>query len=520
MSRLSRHFTLGSLPILAAAAILLSLLYWYDQSEEHGKLVEAESIRDARLLSNILSERFPDFFQPATESGARDRSGIIREVDALMRGLASGATGLLKVKIYSTHGLTLYSSSAHEIGTSKSDNPAFLSAARNGVPVSGLRFRETFSSFNGILTDRYVLEAYFPVRNSSGTVIGVVENYHDATDGMLRTHQHTIWAALLIAAVFAAALAGLMMNFFRRMGNDIQRLHNRAFEILDGYRGEPLPVTRDDELGSLMEAVNDMQRGLREHELQLEHVRHQQFHKEKMAAVGSLAAAVAHEINNPLSAIIGISTQIADQKNEHHCQRIGAPCQPELILDQARRIMSITRQIGEFSVPRSPNPDFFDLNELLRSTCKFVSFDKRFQRLEIELCLDKELPAVFGVADHLMQVAMNLLINAGDVLQGQTDPAPKIRITSFARDDRAVFEVNDNGAGIAPENLEHVFTEYFTTKPPGTGIGLGLALCRRLIQEEGGGISIASTLGTGTTVTVDLPTQPPVTLPGIKVRTQ
>lgn len=508
MSRLSRHFLLVSLPVLTVAAISLSMLYWYDQSEEHGKLIEAENVRDARLLSNILKERFPDFFQPLTESVAPDRRAVIQEVDSLMRDLAAGATGLLKVKLYSTQGLTLYSSSASEIGNSKSDNPTFLKAARNGLPVSGLSFRKTFDSFDGILTHRYVVETYSPVRDAKGDLIGIVENYHDATNSMERMHRHTLWAALLIAAVLAAALAGLMMNFFRRMGKDIQRVHHRAVEIVGGYRGEPLPVTRQDELGSLMEAVNHMQHGLREQELQLEHARQQQFHKEKMAAAGSLAAAVAHEINNPLSAIIGIATMIAEHNREHNCQMNGAPCQPELILDPAHRIMSITRQICEFSVPRSPNPEFFDLNGLLRSTCKFVSFDHRFLLLELDLDLDNELPAVFGVADHLMQVVMNLLINAGDVLQGQHDPAPKIRVISFAQDDRAVFEVSDNGAGIPPENLDQVFTEYFTTKAPGTGIGLGLSLCRRLIQDAEGSISIASTAGAGTTVTVILPTRP------------
>ncbi|OGS92268.1 MAG: hypothetical protein A2Z95_01305 [Gallionellales bacterium GWA2_60_18] len=305
-----------------------------------------------------------------------------------------------------------------------------------------------------------------------------------------------------------ALLGGLMMRFFRRLERDIRMVHQRSIEIVNGYRGSPLPVTRHDELGALMEAVNDMQHGLREHESQLELGRQQQFHKEKMAAVGSLAAAVAHEINNPLAAIVGIAEEIERETLTHKCQKIGAPCKPDLILEHARRVMAITRQISEFSVPRSPDPVLLDLNGLLRSTCSFISYDRRFRNLELNLRLDGDIPAVFGVADHLMQVVTNLLINACDALQDRHDPPPMIQVTSFMKDGHVGFSVSDNGSGIAPENLERVFTEYFTTKAPGRGIGLGLALCRQLIQQTGGEISVASTQGIGTTVTVTLPIPP------------
>lgn len=299
-----------------------------------------------------------------------------------------------------------------------------------------------------------------------------------------------------------ALLGGLMASFFRRLAEDIQQVRQRAVEIVGGYRGESLPVTRDDELGSLIEAVNEMQQDLLERESQLDLGRRQQFHKEKMAAVGSLAAAVAHEINNPLSAIIGVAEAIEAEGRAHLCS---GSCQPGLILDQARRVMAITRQIGALSVPQSPNPDLLDLNGLLRNACNFVAYDRRFRLLQMDVELDNDVPAVIGVADHLTQVVMNLLINAGDALQGRHDPAPKIRVASFVQAGRVIFEVSDNGVGIEPEILGQIFTDYFTTKAPGSGTGLGLALCRRLIQDAGGGIVVTSQPGVGTTATVSLP---------------
>ena len=302
-----------------------------------------------------------------------------------------------------------------------------------------------------------------------------------------------------------ALLGALMMSFFRRLTKDIRRVQTRAGEIIAGYRGEPLVITRYDELGALMEAINEMQRDLRERESQLEVARQQQFHKEKMAAVGTLAAAVAHEINNPMSAIVGIAEAMEGESRTHRCQLHVSPCQPAMILEQARRVISITRQIGDFSVPQSQHQDLLDLNGLLRRTCNFVTFDRRFRRVELCLELDPELPAVFGVADHLTQVAMNLLINAADALLERYDPPPKICVSTVVRNGKVVLEVADNGVGIEPEVLGRVFIEYFTTKVSGRGTGLGLAVCRRLVSDGGGEVTIASLPGIGTTVTVTLP---------------
>lgn len=310
------------------------------------------------------------------------------------------------------------------------------------------------------------------------------------------------WIAFVVVGL--GFLSGLMMFFFRRLAADIQRAQERATEIVRGYRGTPLQATRHDELGDLIAAVNNMQDELRKRETQIELGRQQQFHKEKMAAVGSLAAAVAHEINNPLSAIVGIAQTMVTENNDRCCKGGGANCYPELVMAQAQRVMQITRQIGEFSVPQSQDPELIDLNGLVRSTCNFVSFDRRFRRLELVQTLAPSLPAVHTVADHVVQVLMNLLINAADALD-PNGPRPRIVVTTTQHEGAVRMMVSDNGCGIAAENLDKVFNEHFTTKAPGRGSGLGLALCRSLIADTGGDISIESQPGTGTTVIVTLP---------------
>jgi len=310
---------------------------------------------------------------------------------------------------------------------------------------------------------------------------------------------------LLFGVVGLAILGGVVLIFFRRLADDIDRVRNRAVAIVRGYREHPLEHQRNDELGVLMDAVNEMQDELRQRESEIEVARLQQFHKEKMAAVGSLAAAVAHEINNPLSAIAGVAQAMDEQCRDENCANYGENCHPEMILHQVKRVMQITRRISEFSVPQSQEPELLDVNGLLRSTCNFVAFDRRFRLLELNTSLDSNLPAIYATADHLVQVAMNLLINAADALQERTDPKPKIEVTTRQMGEKIVVEVRDNGSGIDPEYIDMVFNEHFSTKGPGRGSGLGLAVCRSLIREAGGDITIESTMGLGTTVTVSLP---------------
>jgi signal transduction histidine kinase len=313
-------------------------------------------------------------------------------------------------------------------------------------------------------------------------------------------------ATMVLAALVFGALVSL---FFSRIAWDIGKLEARAAAVITGYRGAPLAVTRDDEIGGLMKAVNRMQSELRVHERQLELARQQQSHQEKMAAVGSLAAAVAHEVNNPIASIAGIARSMAAASS-------GTPGAngdfagdgPALILEQTRRISEITRQIAEFTRPHSPQPELIDLNRLVQSICKFTGYDRRLHTVPMKLDLDPEMPAVECVADHVTQVLMNLLINAGDALNAVAGRKPEIRITTRRVGEQAMLAVQDNGHGMDAATRERAFEEGFSTKGEGQGLGLGLFLCKALVEGDGGRIEIDSNPGAGTTVSFRIPLQP------------
>jgi two-component system, NtrC family, sensor kinase len=320
-------------------------------------------------------------------------------------------------------------------------------------------------------------------------------------------HQFISIFAVAANVVGAVASVGVILVFFTRLARDINRLKNRASQIVAGYDGAPLPNTRNDEMGGLIDAVNRLQVDLRRWEQQLEVTRQQRFHQEKMAAVGSLASAIAHEVSNPIAAISGVAQFIADESADD------ARPQSRQINEFARQIMShvqrvarIMRQMATLTAPRSPEPELLDLNALIESTCGFIRYDRRFHRIRLEEDLAPHLPAVTAVSDHLTQILMNLLINAADSFEGITDPSRlKIVVATRVLDDGIRVSVTDSGRGMTTEVLERAFDESFTTKPAGQGRGIGLFVCKSLIEKTGGRIGLASAIDEGTTASIHIP---------------
>lgn len=324
----------------------------------------------------------------------------------------------------------------------------------------------------------------------------------------LSAHFGRIYDTITLTALGMGLLGVIVFGsvvtlFFTRLVDDISKLQRRAGEIVAGSSPSPAAVRRRDELGALGDSIERMQTELRERARQLEIVRQQRFHHEKMSAVGSLAAAIAHEVNNPIAAITGVAEAIREkQSTDLAC---GRHCRPDLILAQTQRISQITRQLAEMTAPQPPEPQLLDVNALVRGTCGFVRFDRRFRDVRLELDLDPQVPALTAVADHLTQVLMNLLINAADATAGAYGREPRIDVQTRLNGRTIDLFVSDNGCGMEAQTLAHAFDEAFSTKPRGKGSGLGLHLSRSLIETMGGGIDLESESGRGTRAALHLP---------------
>jgi PAS domain S-box-containing protein len=263
------------------------------------------------------------------------------------------------------------------------------------------------------------------------------------------------------------------------------------------------PLEKTSGESSYIVVVHDITERLRA-QRELETTRQQFFHQDKMAAIGQLAAGILHEVGNPIAAIAGAVSAVQHSHTSDD-QDDELSCNIELINEQILRLGKITREIADFSSPKPRERELLDLNELLRSTAGLLSYDRRFSSIGVQLQLDKNLPAIVGVADQLTQVFMNLLINAMDACALLELEEDCIVLKSEIDGDRVHVCVQDYGPGMSSEVLGHVMELFYTTKPVGKGSGLGLSLCDTIVREHGGEMRIDSEEGVGTQVHVILP---------------
>jgi signal transduction histidine kinase len=309
-------------------------------------------------------------------------------------------------------------------------------------------------------------------------------------------------ASLLFGLIGLLLLGAIIGLFFTRLTNDLHTLKARALDIIRGERKVLTPVTRNDEVGELMHSVNQMATALDEREKELVIARQKYFHQEKMAAVGGLAAGVAHEIGNPIAAMSGVLQEMVMEQSANG-DKATADDRLAMLQTHIHRLSAITREISEFAAPQPVERQLLDLNGLVRTTAGLMGYDKRMRRVNLRLDLDSQLPAIYGVADQLTQVIMNLLINAADALESVQDKPQEITLHTEAVDGNVRLTVEDNGSGMSKETLARVFEAFFTTKRKGNG--LGLSLCYSIITGHGGTIEMESTPGEGTRVQVVLP---------------
>jgi signal transduction histidine kinase len=212
--------------------------------------------------------------------------------------------------------------------------------------------------------------------------------------------------------------------------------------------------------------------------------------QEKMAALGLLAAGVAHEIGNPLTAVSSIAQLLHHRTTDESVRK-----QTALILTQIDRISRIVREMTDFARPRPSEVALTDLNELLRGALQLARYDRRTKEIRVETDLAMDLPSLALVQDQIFQVLFNLILNAIDAMP--SGGTLTLRSRAGTADRAVVIEVEDTGTGIPQDHLGRIFEPFFTTKRPGAGTGLGLSLSYGMMQSIGGRIEVRSTEGKG-----------------------
>ena len=221
--------------------------------------------------------------------------------------------------------------------------------------------------------------------------------------------------------------------------------------------------------------------------------------KEKFAAMGQMLAGAAHELNNPLTAILGVSDLLRERVTDDAMRR-----HVELILQQTRRAAGIVQNLLAFSRPPSQGRLKIRLEELMSQVLQVEQSGLEQKNITVKFETEPDLPAVAGDRRLLTQVFLNLITNAQQAIATTRDQGTlSISLSRVGEAVRATFA--DDGPGISPENLGKIFDPFFTTKRPGGGTGLGLTICLAVTKDHGGTIEVHSTPGMGASFHVLLP---------------
>ena len=317
-----------------------------------------------------------------------------------------------------------------------------------------------------------------------------------------RQNDDLILKTLFLGSLALILIGSLTTYFFNHLKYDILALLQRTTEIVNGYRGKPLPVNRHDELGELIEGVNTMSKALENREKDLEIERRKSSFHEKMIAIDSLAGGMAHIVGNSTTCISGLIDEISrDSNNQLNKNSID---NLNLLQKHVADLALMNQNLSLIDTQQEDKNEWVDINQQLTRIVNLLNFDQRWENVNIELELDRQLPAIFCSATQFNQLIAQLCENALDALADSN--SPNILITTKAEQTeqiRIVFE--DNGEGVSEANLAQIFEPFYTTKPASQGTGLGLPICWTIVRSMNGSINAEASAQGGLRLIIDLP---------------
>lgn len=312
---------------------------------------------------------------------------------------------------------------------------------------------------------------------------------------------------LALAGLVGVLLGGAVVYFLvRRVTKPLRDLRDSAEAVGRGDFSRRIEIRSNDELGELAAVFNQTTDNLQKSTAQLEktvaQLRDTQaklLHSEKLSAVGEFVAGVAHELNNPLTALIGFSELLqmegVDDRSRESLQRIAA---------SAERCHKIVQSLLSFARQRPPERKWTNLNQTLDAVVEILIYELRTNNIKVVRDYAPDLPKLLVDPHQMQQVFLNIVNNARQAIEAHR-PHGTIRLCTRALDQRVQVRFEDDGPGMSAETQAKIFDPFFTTKPVGKGTGLGLSLSYGIVQEHGGVITVESEAGRGTTFIIELP---------------
>src|SRR5712692_1397290 len=287
------------------------------------------------------------------------------------------------------------------------------------------------------------------------------------------------------------------------------------------YRGLPIGVLRvwlrpgasfsSDDLSMLQTLADEiavaienarLYENLQQQMAMLEQAQFQLMHSAKLATIGELAAFIAHEINNPLTSVLGYASLILSETPADDPKRSDL----EVIEKESLRARAIVRDLLGYARQTDSAMEQTGINDALESILPLIRKRAESQNVNIEAALDPQVPRIMGDVNQLKQVFINILNNAIDAMPSGGRVAVTTReIAGNGTGPQVEISFQDSGVGIATDKINRIFDPFFTTKEDGKGTGLGLPISKRIVERHGGSIAVASTPGQGTRFTICLP---------------
>ena len=494
--KLVRYVTIGSIAFFIFAVAVLA--FFLKQNGENNLLDMAErnNVRLTELFAKSVESDLYKMFQSPGQTYEKDPGfqPLLDQVRDHMKDLE-----VLKVKIFSPTGLTVFSTELAQLGQDKSNNAGFLSAL-NGTPRSELTHRDQFSAFDQVVEDRDVISSYVPVYvDGLTTPIGVFEVYSDVTPLLEQYEQENLLVLGLASGLFIILWGGLFL---------IIRQADRK----------------------LGEQIEENQKG-----------RLQLAQSEKLASLGEMVAGISHELNTPIAFVqsnLSILSEIVEElmANAQLGNKLAGVCHStdKDIVKITLNAASVRRKNASADFDMDPEElvemigqsltGITQMSELVANLKDFTRLDRnRTSNYDLNkgienvhyvirsvipenITVNKELndiPHIECMASQINQVFSNLIQNAAHA------GATEINIKTEEIDNQVCVSIIDNGSGIPADVLPHIFESFYTTKDREKGTGLGLYISKDIIENHGGQIQVETTMGAGSTFKVWLPVETP-----------
>jgi len=512
--------------LLLSAMVAIFALLGYLTVRLHRQHLEQNTLLVAERISDVIKRGTTEYML------RNDREGLYQSI----RTMAAGP-GLEKIRIFDQEGKITYTTDPGEQNhvVDKTEEACYACHAQS-QPLARLNRPDRFRIYRNSAGTR-VLGIITPIENQPSCsnaschahpaeqqILGVLDTNLSLAKADVQLAQSS--RRMIVYTGCALLLIALLSWLFVWVvvGRPVKALERGTERLAAGDLGYQIDVRSKDEIGELAHSFNAMSSQLKaehtENEAwtrtleqrveqktrELKRAHEHALHTEKMASIGKMAAVLAHEINNPLSGILTYARLLRkwiDSEDGGKNRRQDIDDSLDLIASESRRCGDLVKNLLTFSRTTPINLQSTNLNQVIDRSLRLVQHQFDLAGVHLELELDSDLPQTVCDGAQIEQVLLALMMNALDAMpQGGN-----LWVTTKLDREEGVVRVvvRDDGCGIPPEILLHMFEPFLTTKETGRGVGLGLAISRSILERHNGDLEVHSEVGRGSTFTVTLP---------------